>query len=244
MPYDFIDIGCSKGGSLAWGAANFGGTGLGIDLDERKVQATLAAGHHAIVADARHLDLPDNAVRFATLSDVLEHMPDGEIAEKCLAEAYRVASEFVLVRGPNFDRGDYLAKNALKKYFADWRGHTWHHQTEDFVRLAQRVGAREVLLLSHERIHSSEHPDILPASAPQDQGRYDPAAHGPKPFITFGRKIYSRIVMVLGKVPEANLQRIALTACSGRVVNFMPATGGPAEVSGYSSPRSKGPHEA
>jgi hypothetical protein len=237
MEFDFIDIGCSKGGSLAWGMAQFGGTGLGIDLSERKVLATRAAGYQAIVADATALDMADDAVRFATLSDVLEHMPDGETAERCLAEAYRVSRDFVLVRGPNFDREEDLAKLSLKRYYADWRGHTWHHQSEDLVRLARRVGAARTIIVSHARIRGSEDPDILPAGAPRDQGRYDATLHGTKPLIAFRRKLYSRIMMVLGKSSGVNLDAVALKAVSERAMDFTPAEG-PAAPDAYSGPRS------
>lgn len=240
MAFDFIDIGCSKGGSLAWGMANFGGTGLGIDLSERKVEATRAAGYQAIVADATALDMADGAVRFATLSDVLEHMPDGETAERCLREAYRVSRDFVLVRGPNFDREDELARLALKRYYADWRGHTWHHRTEDLVRLARRVGALRTLLISHGRIRGSEDPDILPAAAPRDQARYDAALHGPKPLVTFERKLFSRIVMVLAKSPGVNIEAVALTAVSERMTTFSSDEAAPASPEAYSPPRPRG----
>lgn len=241
MAFDFIDIGCSKGGSLAWGQASFGGRGLGIDLSERKVQATRAAGYEAVVADATALDMPDDAVRFATFSDVLEHMPDGEAAERCVTEAYRVARDFVLVRGPNFDRNEYLTSLSLKRYYADWRGHTWHHRTEDFARLARRAGASRALLLSHERIHGSDHPDILPASAPRDQARYDPALHGPKPHLAFERKLYSRIVLVLGKSPLVDLEAVALKASCDRLTRLSAGDGGRiGEAAAYSPPLPRG----
>ena len=235
MEFDFIDIGCSKGGSLAWAMAQFGGKGLGIDLSERKVEATRAAGYQAILADAAALDMPNGAVRFATLSDVLEHMPDGEAAERCVTEAYRVSRDFVLIRGPNFDREEELRRLSLKRYYADWRGHSWHHVTADLLRLAQHAGAARTLLIPHGRIRGSEDPDILPIGAPRDQGRYDAGLHGPKPMLTFERKFHSRITMVLGKSPAVNLDAIALKAVSDRVTDF--ALGeGPPPADSYSPP--------
>jgi hypothetical protein len=49
--FDFVDFGCSAGGSIVWAARKFGGRrGLGVDINPGKV-------------------------RFATMIDFLEHLP-------------------------------------------------------------------------------------------------------------------------------------------------------------------------
>src|SRR5215470_13328342 len=60
---DFLDFGCSRGGSLRVAAALFGGqNGLGVDIDPAKVAAAQEAGAAAIVADATALSLPADSV--------------------------------------------------------------------------------------------------------------------------------------------------------------------------------------
>ena len=54
--YDFIDFGCSKGGSIEFAKKSFGvERGVGIDIDPAKVATARAAGHNAMIADARKL---------------------------------------------------------------------------------------------------------------------------------------------------------------------------------------------
>jgi SAM-dependent methyltransferase len=66
--FDFIDLGCSRGGSVKHCVRRFGAErGLGVDLDEGKVQDARAAGVEAVRADATALQ---DEVRF-----VSEHVP-------------------------------------------------------------------------------------------------------------------------------------------------------------------------
>ena len=52
--YDFLDFGCSKGGSMEFAQATFGGRGLGLDIDPAKVAASKAAGFDAAVQDVSY----------------------------------------------------------------------------------------------------------------------------------------------------------------------------------------------
>ncbi|MCX7684937.1 MAG: class I SAM-dependent methyltransferase [Acetobacteraceae bacterium] len=210
--YDVLDIGCSSGGSLAWSARHLGGRGLGIDTDAAKVAKARAAGHQAMVADARRLAWPDGSFRCALFFDMLEHLPGPGPARECVAEAYRVSREFVLIRGPNFDGEDALRERGVKRYYADWSGHSWHHRAADLVRLIRAVGPLSWLVVAHRQITDFADPDLLPLSAPSNSGRYDPTRHAPKPTGPLGLKVFSRIVAVLAKSPAVNLHELALLA--------------------------------
>lgn len=222
--FDFLDIGCSNGTSLKWGEQFLGGKGLGIDLNPKKVAVAQQAGVCAQVGDATKLDFPDNSVRFVMLFDVLEHLDGAHTALAVLKEAYRVAREFVLVRGPNFDHIAELADAGLKKYYADWRGHTWHHTTRDLYVLATAVTEHPAVLLNHEYMVESHHHDLLPLDAPPDQGRYDPDKYGPKPTIRLKNKTAARMVMVLPKLAEVNAHEIALIATGYQIKAISPAS--------------------
>ncbi|MFN7001255.1 MAG: class I SAM-dependent methyltransferase [Elioraea tepidiphila] len=215
--YDVLDIGCSSGGSLAWSARHIGGRGLGIDIDPAKVAKARAAGQHAMVADARRLDWPDGSFRCALIFDTLEHLPGPGPARQCVAEAYRVAREFVLIRGPNFDGEAALRERGVKRYYADWTGHSWHHRAGDLVRIIRAVGPVSWLVVAHHQLTDFADPDLLPLSAPPNSGRYDPARHAAKPSGPLGLRVFSRIVAVLAKRPAVNLHELALLA-SGSVL--------------------------
>src|SRR5690606_17793598 len=90
--YDFLDLGCSRGRSLEYGALRFeGGRGLGIDRNAEKVAAARARGVDAVVGDATDLGI-DKQVRFALLMDFLEHLPDLEAVERTIASAAAAAT--------------------------------------------------------------------------------------------------------------------------------------------------------
>ena len=72
--YDFLDFGCSTGGSMRFGQQRLGGKrGLGIDIDEQKVAATRMAGYDAECVDLTDPKRFSGKVRFTILSHFLEH---------------------------------------------------------------------------------------------------------------------------------------------------------------------------
>jgi|AACY02.2.fsa_nt_gi Methylase involved in ubiquinone/menaquinone biosynthesis len=210
--YDFLDIGCSGGGSLRWGNAQFGGRGVGVDIDPAKVEATVKQGFDAMLGDATALQFADDTFRFALIFDVLEHMKDMDVALRIVREAYRVSREFVLIRGPNFDGESQLRMNDLKRYYADWSGHTWHHEGRDIVAIVNQVDPMKSLVVGHERIVDSSHPDILPLSSGINQHRYKADIHGEKPHVAFKGRMFSRFAAVLAKRPEVDPYRLAFIA--------------------------------
>ena len=226
MEYKFLDIGCSSGGSLAWGQRYFGGKGLGIDVDPAKVAKARAAGQDAIVADARELNYPDSTFRFALFFDMLEHLPDAQLARDCVTEAYRVSRDFVLIRGPNFDGEAALREVGVKRYYTDWSGHTWHHRAADFLRLIDVVKPTAAVVLAHQQLSDLGDPDLLPLSAPANASRYNAEQHGPKAGGPLPIKVFSRIVCVMAKSRTVNVHEMALLA-TGSII-YTPTAGTPA----------------
>ena len=228
MPdYDFIDIGCSSGGSLAWGSRFLGGRGIGVDIDPAKVAKARAAGQEAVQADATQLDYPDSAFRFALFFDMLEHLPSPDLALRCVQEAYRVSRDFVLIRGPNFDGEAQLRSMGLKRYYTDWTGHTWHHRAGEFQSMIRRVAPVRSLVVAHHQITESADPDLLPVEAPTNQARYQPDLHGVKPEVSLPGRIFTRIVVVLAKDPAINVHELALQATGSLIYDTAPDTAAP-----------------
>ena len=83
--YDFIEFGCSNGGSLQLGLKKFGGTNaVGIDIDANKVAVTRSKGYDAFLVDATALSAFSKSVRFVTMIDFLEHLPGFDLAKQCI----------------------------------------------------------------------------------------------------------------------------------------------------------------
>lgn len=193
--FDFIDFGCSKGGSLAFGHRKLGGeNGVGVDLRQEKVELTRQAGFEAYVADARDLDLFPDAVRFATMIDFLEHLPGFADAANCIEAACSVAREFVFIRQPWFDSDGYLLSNGLKLYWSDWRGHPNAMSSLELFRIVSRIPrVKHWRIYARGPIGNSDDPAVLPAGSPIDQSHWNPGLHDPKPSVRFDQPVYRQI---------------------------------------------------
>lgn len=188
--FDFIDLGCSKGGSLKWCGKRFEGRrGLGVDLDPGKVQQTLEAGYDAVVADATKLDV-ENAVRFVSMMDFLEHLPGLDVIEASIERAASVATDFIFIRHPSFEGEGFLEGSGLRQYWWHWSGHTTHPQVADYCGMFERLGLNQYAILYREPVRDSGHPSILPQDAPINQHEFDPAVHAPKPEVEFERPLW------------------------------------------------------
>ena len=183
--YDFVDFGCSKGGSIDWSMKFLGGKrGLGIDISPPKVTATKEAGFDAI--EYNLLKLPQEKLfRFAILSHMLEHVPDLKMVQAFIQAACVVSKEFVLIRQPYFDSDGMLFQHGLKTYWSDWHGHPNCMTTFDLYKILQRLKDKGLVkaFSIHGKTHipHSDHPRVHPLSSPEDQHAYDPDIHPPKP---------------------------------------------------------------
>ncbi|MCW5735185.1 MAG: class I SAM-dependent methyltransferase [Enhydrobacter sp.] len=205
--YDFMDFGASKGGSLRWASKIFGGKGIGVDISQKKIDQLRASGGEAFLGDVTKLNLPVGTFRYATMIDFLEHLPNRATGLSALGQAISASRDFVFVKGPNFDDLDYLHGLGLKKYFADWHGHKWHHTVAEFDDYLKGTGLRYCIVES-DRMTDSSNPKLLPLAAARDRGPYDPATDLPKPHCKFRKPIYSVLTVIVAIAPTADLTEL------------------------------------
>ena len=190
--YDFIDLGCSNGGSISHCMARFGARqGLGLDIDARKVEATRAAGFEALVADARELDL-DRQVSFITMLDFFEHLPSVDVVHEILAAAARSARDFIYIKHPSFEGEERVEAMGLRQYWWDWHGHTAHVRVADYCTMFDVLGLSSYMIRYLERITDSSHPSIIPTSEPRDQSAAEAADVTDLPYVEFSPPLWRR----------------------------------------------------
>jgi capsular polysaccharide biosynthesis protein len=190
--YDFIDLGCSRGGSISHCMSRFGvERGLGIDLDPKKVKSTQEAGFDAVVADARDLGL-DGRVSFVSMLDFCEHLPDLAAVEKVIAAAAESAQDFLYIKHPSFEGEARVEELGLRQYWWDWQGHTAHPRVVDYCAIFQRLGLSTYEIRYLGQIADSQHPSIIPTSMPIDQSEADAQSVADNPHVTFWPPLWRR----------------------------------------------------
>lgn len=194
--YDFFDFGAGSGNSLRFWQKRFqAGRGLGIDVSDEKIAIAREKGREVVKGDIR--DIPAGTrVRFVSLMDFLEHLPDPEHVRQILGVAVRCARDFVFVRNPSFDDEAYLASLGLRQYWQDWAGHPSHLLLSDFSSLFEELGVPAWTARFKDPIFDSADDSIIPVGAPPDQLRYDAAICGPKPFVRFDKPVFRQIDIV------------------------------------------------
>ncbi|MEF2553418.1 class I SAM-dependent methyltransferase [Aurantimonas sp. A2-1-M11] len=196
--FDFLDFGCSNGGSIKFAQSMFGGLGLGLDADPRKVERACAAGYNAIVQDVTRLDPRTmGTVRYVIMSHFLEHLPSASLAEKCILSACKVADEFVFVQQPYFDADGYLFEHGLKLYWSHWRGHTLHMtmlQLQSAFEKARCEGLCGRYLIGRRfPILDSSAKEVHRLSSPIDQVTFDPKKHEDRPNLSFTTPVFREL---------------------------------------------------
>jgi SAM-dependent methyltransferase len=200
--FDFIDFGCSKGGSLAFAKKRFGGVrGLGIDIAQSKVDSTRKTGLDAICYNIH--DIPDEKlVRFVIMSHFLEHVPAPSDVKAFLRKACVISKEFVYIQQPYFDADGNLFKRGLKLFWSDWTGHP-NRMTSLELWLLLRDLQREGLPISYS-IHAykpivdSADPSIHSLGSPIDQHAYVVGQHPDKePAVTFENNVFSELICLI-----------------------------------------------
>jgi SAM-dependent methyltransferase len=194
--FDFLDFGAGDGASLRRCQELFGGRGVGIDIDERKIQAAQAAGLEVVKGDI--LKLPrDKCVRYVCMDNFLEHLPDLAMVREMLRVAVAVATDFLYIVHPSFEDEAYLASLGLKQFWQDWTGHPSHVLLSDFTALFSELDAGPMHIQYVQPAASSLDSSILPLSAPADQHHYDAAKHGEKPEIEFSKPVHWQLKMTV-----------------------------------------------
>lgn len=202
--FDFLDFGCSRGGSIGLAQTLFGqGRGLGLDIDPDKVDLARNAGHEAMIADLTDLAVPPNLVRFVMLCHFLEHLPGLKMTEKALSSAVRSAREFVYIAQPWFDSDGYLFRRGVKVYWSDWHGHPNRMTTLDFHYLLEDLRRREMIegyrIFARDAIACSNDAAVHPLASPRNQHHYDETLHPPKPkrSIRFKEPVFSEVQVLI-----------------------------------------------
>ena len=208
--YDFVDLGCSAGGSIRHCIKRFGATrGLGLDLNPRKVLQARENGFDAIVADVATLEV-NKKVRFVSMLDFLEHLPSLESVEEIIGAAARAATDFLFIFHPSFEGEDYLTELGLRQYWWDWHGHRCHPTVADYCSIFDRLNLNQYMMRYVGPVESSEHKSIIPISAPIDQHQYDETKHDPKPKVDFARPLWraQEIFVAVGPSPPREWARV------------------------------------
>ena len=205
---DYIDFGCSKGGSLAFAKKRFNGRrGLGIDIDQSKVEKTSAAGYDAIVYDIHNI--PDEKlVRFVVLSHFLEHVPFNSHVKDFIRKACSISTEFVYIQQPYFDADSYLFEEGFKLFWSDWSGHP-NRMTSLELWLLLRDLKKEGLpitfsLHTFKPIVDSTDACIHSLASPIDQHDYNANIHPTKGALVEFKKDIFRELICLITLPGCN----------------------------------------
>lgn len=188
-------------------------TGIGIDIDPKKVAKTQALGYEALVGDLTRSEIFSGRAQIAILSHVLEHIPGIDLANKILNTATLVTSKFVLVRQPWFDCTGPLAQMGLKLYWSDWRGHPNHMSSLQMYLALKRIMSREQIasfsIWGHSPIINTDHSAIVPLDSPQDRHHYNPQTDAPKLQNTeLGFDCFKELIAFIGVAPELNTKTL------------------------------------
>lgn len=191
--YDFLDFGSNSGGSIEYCELHVGGRGLGIDNDPKVVSAAQAAGRDVVYGDITTLQAR-SIVRYVSMFDFLEHLPNYEVVRTMIGVAAAVAREFILIRHPSFEDEAYLRAIGFKQYWQDWPiAHPSHLLLSDLTEMLRAVGAEKLELEYVDPIWDSSHPSILPLSAPHHQHGYDFEKHGHKETVAFAKPVHRQL---------------------------------------------------
>jgi len=203
-PFDFVDFGCSVGGSMKFAERAFaGGKAIGIDIDPTKVERTRAAGYEAVLADATDPQQFRGQARFSILSHFLEHLPNYEAVTRSLETAIAISRDFVFVRQPWFDTDGELFRHGLKFYWSDWSGHPMPLTSLQMYRAIRKaLGAGRIAratVYGFNPVVNTDDECVIPVSEPLNSSKYDPALHGLKIAPGVELSAYRELVMILAK---------------------------------------------
>ena len=215
---DFFDFGCSHGANIHYiQSLDPAIRGLGIDIDQKKVDQATAKGFLAINYDI--LKLPrQKQVSFVTMSHFLEHLPSAKMAEAMIEQSVELARDFIFIRQPWFDSDGALLLQDLKFYWSDWRGHSNKMTSLDFYLCLKRALAEGSIcgfkIFGRTPVTSSSDSTLIPVSAPIDQHHYDRDRHGDK-----------KVGLPLATTAFKEIVVIASITADGRIAPFIKPLG-------------------
>ncbi len=144
-----IDIGCAKGNLLLWLKENKSVQGRGIEIDNEKVQATIAQGLSVIQGNAEEdiLHYCDNSYDYIILNGILQQMQN---PVTMMQHASRIA-KYIIISVPNFGHWRnrwYLALNG-KMPVTKQLNYEWYETPnihfctlKDFSNFTEMLGLR------------------------------------------------------------------------------------------------------
>ena len=197
--YDFLDFGCSSGGSMSFAKKYLGGNnGLGLDINTEKVKETQANGFDAVAEDILSINIK-NCVRFEIMSHFLEHVEHADVP-RFIKKASDLATDFIFIQQPSFENSYELLQRGLKMTYSDWRGHRNSYSGLDFYKLCQQLrsnGTIEDFSLGYFRkVNDSSHDRIVPLSSPTDTVIYSNHL-GEKAEETFNFELFEEISLII-----------------------------------------------
>ena len=191
--YAFIDGGCADGASLSHCERRFGRRpGLGLDWYGADLEIAKSRGFSVAHCNLLAEELPPRCVGYVAMMDFLEHLPDEASAVRVMRKLAAAATDFAFIRHPGFDDIEYLERLGLKVTWTDWDCHPNMMTIADYRRVFGEIGWNDYVIIPHMPLEDSQHPAIVPTSAPADTQAYDAARHGPKPRVRFDRTIYAK----------------------------------------------------
>jgi hypothetical protein len=162
--YDFIDLGCSKGGSLKHCMDRFDvKRGIGVDINPAKVALTEAAGYEAVVADATELE-GNGTVSFVSMMNFLEHLPDIGVVDAVITAASKVARDFLYIRNPSFEGMEWSDVTGFQQYWWHWPFHPSKIKVSDLCAIFDRNNLGPYSIRFVDRVTDTSHETVVPMS--------------------------------------------------------------------------------
>lgn len=197
---DFIDIGCSNGGSYKYIKNKYNyENGLAIDIDIRKVNNALKNNIPAVKLDATQMNIfNDNACKLISIMHTLEHLPNTEIIEAVLKESIRVASNTIYITGPMYYQS-YLSSMGFQFYWSNWTGHTCMIEPDTIINIMKKLGKNNYKLNFYEKhkIIDSNNNCIHSIHGLIDRHHYDENIDPPKQLnIFFNKELYKEFELI------------------------------------------------
>lgn len=200
--YEFLDFGCSAGGSLSSYGKMFQAKnkGLGLDIDPEKVRLTREKGFNAEVCDITKLQLSAR-VRFGIMSHFLEHIPSMRDVKAIIRKSSTMVDDFIVIRQPYFDADPYLFSHGFKFFWSNWRGHPNCMTLLQFHNILMPMVSEGLIkrfaLYGLDPVTSSEDLAIHNLDSNIDQHEWNIEEHTPKQIIEFTIPVYREVLAIV-----------------------------------------------